>query len=913
MVNPLLFIRIIAALSIAAGINFFAASIWAQNATEEHPPRDVGGTLDRLSRQTYSDRHTATIEMWKDRDHSRAAVQEAARDSDPEVAGRARWILRQWRRGAMPDTPPEISRLLQAGDQPAAIERLIEAGQFSAAVVAVEESAGTIDRESIQRRINAALLRRFPIYVHTAMRSESLGDLLDLIDLVADSNETAACRFELMRLLEMPIADDKILPKSAASWSPLQRDTSTAILLAKSGRFDEAIEVARTSGNEQLWLNCLMMNSRWRTIADDRHDLAKRSDVGSIEHCLHWCQTMMAADRCGDTGLYNEAVKQLTAPEICKLEVASEYRWKYLANHGQVDAALDVLGPMNADAAASVALDSSRTRRAFEVLGFPIDRIDSDYLIWIDEAVAAQRNGPHLDLAPQIQTLLVLMQCLLSTGRDDVAWTIARRLCESDLRIDGNRKIRVAEYVLSTLAMTKRADWITRLSIDPADRSVTPDTLEIVGRVLPDADATTIDIVMDALSKMNPGHSPEQLFLSASRLISGEIPSDFNPDVDFARFFEVVTRPRAARSVRASDNQNVAIQANLNIVSMLSRLGQTKLAASCLSKLAQSGDTDAVFRMAEQSLDSGRADTASQLFELVYRTIELQGRFGGADDVALAGKSLIGLWTISRRSGDRERSDELMREIRFVLCTPSLQTRGELAEYLADREETALSIEAYQSLLPIKALSSNEADDLYSVARDYALTARDSAPADAAHWFDLAVIRSVESDDFRPSAFVTLPMYVGRWRLEDAIAKSDSIAARRHTERLLKLDPLDIDLAERLLPKMRDASMADLADQTFASVFDEGLRYTETFSLDAMVCNNLAWVAAMNATRLDEARRLSESAVQLEPDSAIYRDTLAEILFLSGDKPVALKIEQDCLLDDPGQWHLHEQIKRFSK
>ena len=119
--------------------------------------------------------------------------------------------------------------------------------------------------------------------------------------------------------------------------------------------------------------------------------------------------------------------------------------------------------------------------------------------------------------------------------------------------------------------------------------------------------------------------------------------------------------------------------------------------------------------------------------------------------------------------------------------------------------------------------------------------------------------------------------------------------------------------AERLLPEMRKAGMDELADETLNKIMDRGIEYTKSFPFDAMSCNNLAWVAAMNKKRLDDALRLSELAVYVEPDSAIYRDTLAEVLFLLDRKDEALQVEQGCLLDDPTQWHLHQQIEKYSE
>ena len=55
----------------------------------------------------------------------------------------------------------------------------------------------------------------------------------------------------------------------------------------------------------------------------------------------------------------------------------------------------------------------------------------------------------------------------------------------------------------------------------------------------------------------------------------------------------------------------------------------------------------------------------------------------------------------------------------------------------------------------------------------------------------------------------------------------------------------------------------------------------------------------------------SERSVFLEPESVTYRDTLAELCHVLGEHKQAWQIESDCLLDDSGQWHLHQQIEKY--
>jgi tetratricopeptide (TPR) repeat protein len=498
------------------------------------------------------------------------------------------------------------------------------------------------------------------------------------------------------------------------------------------------------------------------------------------------------------------------------------------------------------------------------------------------------------------------------------------------LELGGQAKHRIAEYVISMLAMTKQSDWIRLLAIDPRNESVSPQSLYIVARTLPDTTSHTIEVTDHVLTKLFPTRSPRRLFLDACTLLDGELPGGFDPDVDFQRFFDEVTVATPTREEfqrlqmnRIMGNRNLgggmiggdnfsslSIPANLDIVEMFLRHGQTDLAASCLEKVAQSGDTEAYFQLGQQALDSGRVEMAANYFDALYAMIRKRNR-GGSDDAVMAGKTLVASWLIARRRGDEQQSEALRRELRMVLCSPSARTRQALAEYLDKADQNELALEAYRGTLSITLFGGSDTVDLYEATRGYALAAQSTEPDQAAKWFDLAVLRSIESDGFRPGEFVTLPMYVRRWALQAAIEVSDAEAAKTHLERLLQLDPLDIDLAERLLPKIREAEMTEIADDTFDRILEAGLLHCDRFAFDAMSHNNLAWVAAKNGQRLDDALLLSKRAVTLEPDSAIYRDTLAEILFLRGDVTQALEIEQACILDDPGQWHLHQQIERF--
>ncbi|MCG8652919.1 MAG: hypothetical protein MI861_23970 [Pirellulales bacterium] len=866
---------------------------------------------EQLSKRRYSSRQRATLEMWRQRDLTRDEVQQAARHPDPEVSGRAKWILQQWRRGALPGTPPAISRLLQRTDDPAVIEELLEAGQFTAAVVAVEESAGTVDRENIQQRISLLMSHRFPVYVRLALQQDCLLDLLKLIDLTATNEQLAVCRVQLMQQLGLPVDQTNLLPTSSETWTAALRDQAKVNVLAILGQLPQATQVARDAGRQDLIRVCQMLSGNWKEMAIETAQLAAATDAGSYEHARLWCQTLVAADRSQQEAIFREAVRQLSISGEDDDEYALDLRWKCLAGHGEVDAALAVLEKVTPSEAALVATASGRASGGFKALGFPLERLEQDIDIWIEQTLQTQRGSG--ELTEEMRRLFSLMRCLIMVGRDDLAWMIASTLSDSDTKVGS---IPLREYVIAALTMTTRRDWMLRLAEAAGEQAFSTTTQLTLMRTLPDSDSSTFDLLMVAIRQNMPRESFPNRLRIVHRLLDGEPLEELAGKVDFKGLFAyLVTARRQLQQLGGRVVLQPRVRVSLNIAQMFSQQGEMELAKKCLQYLVDNGDVEATLELAQRELDGGRAAIAEQLFDLVWQRVQqqsrsgrLRGRSGNAD---LAAQALVGQWTIAKRSGDQQRAQRLLRQLELTLCSPSTETRSLLARYLGQRGELELSLDAYEILLPMTAFGTSEATSLYQVAWQYSRLAKEVDIASAARWYDLAVGGTLETTDYRSIAYVTLPLDVQRWLLEAAIEQQDSGRTRRHVQRIMQLDPLDIDMAERLLPEMRRLGMWQLADETLTQIIDRGIKHAKRFPFDATSCNNLAWVAAMNGQRLDDALALATQAVDVEPESAIYRDTLAEVLFLLGRKQEALQVEESCIIDDPGQWHLHEQIKKY--
>ncbi len=874
----------------------------------------AGGSMTRrLAAPDFGVRQRAMWELWGDRERTRDWVQRAAREAEPEVAARAERILQLWARGILPETPPHVARRVESVDVARAAEELLEAGEFDAAVVAVDESLGTIDRENVQSRVSRALTVRFPIYARMAFERDAVEGLLRLVDIAADSKELAACRLEMMRWLGEPVDDDSRLPESSLTWERTERDEATALTLFLAGRPDDAVDYVRgTAADDRELLHAArMLAGRWDEIASESARVARRSPGGSPEQARAWSHTLVAADRAGRDDLRAEAIAALADDRAASDPGSVGLRWQSLAVHGEVDAACRLLARDQPEAAAEIAISAVRPDQAFEQLEIAPVEIETELTRWLEEAMRAQRASDDETPVAEVRRLLALMKCLISVGRLDLAWRIAEGMSSANVAVG---RVELRAYVLTSLPATIRRDWVQKLSVLPDEATLSTAAENMLVRVLNDTDAATFGLLIDATEAMMPRASLRERVDAVATLLDGEIPPGFNPKTGFRFLFHYRPDDRGRTLERLGGRilSRPRQQPPIGMASFFARHGQTEFARHCLRELHDAGDAEATFELAELALRSGAASDARDLFDQIWKSYaEGRARRGGMSGTSLAAKAIAGIWVADKRIGDHAAAERGERLVRLMLTSPSSETRLDLLRYLAEQGERQIVADGFDALLPITALGSPDGTAFYTAAYTFAVDVAEQRPGEAARWFDLAFSGTLESTFFLPAAYVSLPLITHRWRLQAAVRRGDEEKVRQSFDRILRLDPLDIRFAEDLLPEVRDAGMDELANRTLDRILDAGLRYCRRYRFDATTANNLAWVAAVNGRRLDDALWLSELAVTRHPESAIYRDTLAEILFRMGRVREAIEIEKACLIDDPGQWHLHEQLARF--
>jgi tetratricopeptide (TPR) repeat protein len=152
---------------------------------------------------------------------------------------------------------------------------------------------------------------------------------------------------------------------------------------------------------------------------------------------------------------------------------------------------------------------------------------------------------------------------------------------------------------------------------------------------------------------------------------------------------------------------------------------------------------------------------------------------------------------------------------------------------------------------------------------------------------------------------------IHRWRARAAIRKGDRERIQQEIDRAMTVWPGDTQLAEELVPLLEGKDFGDLADALYhrmAVVFENRL---SEYPRSATLHNNLAWLSARCGRRLQDALEHARQAVALEPDSAAYLDTLAEVQFRLGDRQAAVRASRRAVQLRPGDETLRRQLERF--
>ncbi|MBI5683728.1 MAG: hypothetical protein HZC54_01475 [Verrucomicrobia bacterium] len=142
--------------------------------------------------------------------------------------------------------------------------------------------------------------------------------------------------------------------------------------------------------------------------------------------------------------------------------------------------------------------------------------------------------------------------------------------------------------------------------------------------------------------------------------------------------------------------------------------------------------------------------------------------------------------------------------------------------------------------------------------------------------------------------------------------KSGNLAAQEKALReTLKLTPNHPDAVIALVELLRKRGAAQEAAELVKSSSEHYRTRLAEQPDDAENHNNLAWLLANTETSLDEARKLSQKSLEIQPDTAAYLDTLAEVHLRLGQAARAVEFQKQAVELEPESLDLADRLKKF--
>jgi tetratricopeptide (TPR) repeat protein len=150
------------------------------------------------------------------------------------------------------------------------------------------------------------------------------------------------------------------------------------------------------------------------------------------------------------------------------------------------------------------------------------------------------------------------------------------------------------------------------------------------------------------------------------------------------------------------------------------------------------------------------------------------------------------------------------------------------------------------------------------------------------------------------------------WRyLRAARAKNDANSVKAHLKELARLRPARPDIAMDVVPLLKEMGRSEDAATMFGTAYQVVKADLEGRSNDARRLNDLAWLCARCGEHLEEAVKLAQAALAIDPDNAAYLDTAAEAQFRLGKVQEAILLEARAIELRPDDPVLREQLERF--
>lgn len=831
------------------------------------PPKptraDVAKWIAQLGSEEFDAREEAQRKLWDAGNVAEAAVAEATKSTDAEVARRAKEVLDKFRWGIYPDTPQAV--IAAIGRYQAAapngkmecVRELLDAGTTGCkalAKIARQESIPEVKQQLLGVLANE-LGRSVPDLLATGQH-EVLQELLEVA--LDDPNSPVAQQNYAAYWLLAGKLDERIAHhKALLAKTPDKRGQELLALLCRAkGDYKEAIVAALKAGNEELVDNLLYESANWAELVKRGANVKHGDAIESLGYRAAFARLA------GDQKAFDERIDELKkAGEMRQAEDDRLFQVaKALFLNDRPDLALAILerGPYWLDRM-QILLGQLRYKEAFDLVQKARDAKAANLPAL--ELLAA-RTRHQLGEKDEAKKVFEKYAALIK-AENDLSWL-------EDL-IDAEAKAGLRDAALEhtgkILSISNDMGWPARL----------------FGKLFPGASERAEPLWL-FLQQRFAGQDKGVLLRQLRDLLEGKYPLE--PLRALAK-----SAPDALKEIAPVERQ----RALLALAECLRVAGEEKLALTLLGdlKYARALQVQGDMLLGKKHYAEA-AEKYKAAFDLNRQTPVPLYLSGWA--LEKAGKVEEGKARMEQAHwlslGREDARDEFIRE---------LTRRGH--EKALAREVTLLR-------------RTSQPGDYYAgeaIRRDalFAVERKEYATAAAAH--ELAMLRCLRSyiNFLDKSAYVGVPAMVHSQRAA-ALAQAGKYAeAKAENEIAMTLAPGAIEGTIRLVQVLDKAGKKADADALFERAAGVYRAVLKDYPDAPSARNSVAWLSATCKRNLAAAQKDAERAVALDPQSPGYLDTLAEITFQLGDKDKAVALQKKVVALSPKRGYFKKQLARL--
>jgi tetratricopeptide (TPR) repeat protein len=827
-------------------------------------PAEIAKAIKQLSDDSFEVREQASKVLRAAGKAAEPALEEAAKNKDAEVSRRAQEILEEFKWGIYPDTPAPVANLVnryRTGDEKTkleAIRDLIKTGTPGAD--ALRKITVVEDNVLFRQEVQAEIARYLSEAVGPLILAGDSAAIERLVELGLASERDVGYRNYAAWMLFRGKLDEKIpqIKPQVEKDAKAGRDADILFYLCRA-RGDHAgarwAAEKRTTSSRLLYA-ILAESGDWKELAQ-RWSKQEQENFGVEGHTFAVAYQRLAGNR-------DELEKAVAA--------LRKFGEEHLEDRGYISlAAKGLFLNDRPDEAMALLLKGKQYAPAFDILVF-----QSKY----KEALELAEKD-DTDKALQLSKAKVLHTLGL---RDKSAPLFTKLTEEIEERTESPtpRDIVKAQHRLGMKAESM-AYCAALLKKDTSPETRDP----LLGILFPDQGASA-GVWWTVFRNQYTADETEKILNKMTQLFEGKLP---------AKDFDDLLKKAEEVGVGAKEGGEVALQQALAEACIAA--GKTDQAITYLERtLAKTTDSAPILRLADLLAEKKSWADAGKRYREAWDKDQSQPL-----PLYLHG------WCLLKAGKEAEGKKAI--EAAHEMPLGNEYIRYQFAKALTERGHPADAQRERELILKVGAIDGWACNETFRLSAYAAGQRKDfDQAAESFEQFRLRCMKTgVSFIEF--SAHVQVPAMAHQNRARAFLAAGKLDEAKKEWEISLKLVPGNVNLPIALVAALEKAGRKPEADELFKTVFDLHQKLRKDFPQSASNHNTVAWLAAICRRNLDVAEEAATAATKLEPNSAGYLDTFAEVQFQRGNTAKAIDAMKRCIAAEPKNEYFRKQLKRF--